>query len=495
MIKYYDTYFLDANKALEEAKKKNRVLGINSRITFEQICYYNAEEELENAPSNCIFVPFENVYNYFVTTKNRRPEKLNYDNVDMSKEDRKELTASFTAILKLVEEEREALAQLYKEQIQNYKPDFSDEKLRVLIPANKNSTVMKHISKNVARAFEETGKYEVCYLIQENDMQDMDYLIYYHKVDEFKPHITFNINHMNNEFLNEYVYNFIWFQDTMEIVTNDEPLNQRERDYILCLLPGVKNALENKGAKNTQLQDFCIDTSIYKKRPDIKKEKKIVFIGGSYKDNTMPYENSLKVRNLEENITEKVSQNIIKEILDIYRSNGVFNEELKKFFARKFNVSIQYINNYIIPLVIRDYTLLELVESDIDYEIEVYGWGWDKYEELKPYYKGILEYGEEISKIYNSASYAIVTHPSYLIQQRTLECAASNCTPLVYDCTYIDNSVNKKHINSLVLFKNLEELKSILSKDPLATELDSFVANYTYKTITDKVEKVLSSEN
>lgn len=491
MIQYFDTYFLDASKALEEAKKCNKIIGQNPRITFDQICYYNAEKELKNAPSNCIFVPFENVYNYFVTTKNRRPTKLNYDNIEISQEERKEFTKAFIDILEQVEKEREALAEIYKKQIQNFKPNFQDKKLRVLIPSNKETTVMKHISKNIANAFEQTGKYEVCHLIQENDMQDMDYLIYYHKVDEFKPHITFNINHMNNEFLNEYVYNFIWFQDTMEIVTNNEPLNQRKRDHILCLLPGIKNVLENKGAKNTQLQDFCIDTSIYKKRPEIKKEKKVVFIGGSYKNNTMPYENALKLNNIEETISEATKEDIIQELLDIYKTQGTFYLEQIKFLARKFKCSIQYFNSYAIPLVVRDYTLLELVKNNIDYELEIYGWGWEEYEELKPYYKGVLNYGEDISKVYNSATYAIVTHPSYTIQQRTLESLASNCTALVYDCTKNYLLEGESYKDEFLLFKNLEELFKILKEEPKVKISKKLVEEFSYANLVNKVEKTI----
>ncbi|RXJ98221.1 hypothetical protein CRU98_10695 [Arcobacter sp. CECT 8986] len=491
-MQYFDTYFLDANEALKEAKKNNKIIGQNPRIKFDQICYYNAQEELENAPSNCIFVPFENVYNYFVTTKNRRPTKLNYDNIEISQEERKEFTNAFTSVLTQVEQEREALTEIYKKQIQEYKPDFNDEKLRVFIPANKATTVMQHISKNIAKAFEQTGKYEVCYLIQEDDMQAMDYLIYYHKIDEFKPHITFNINHTYNSFLHKDVFNFVWFQDTMEIVTNKEPLNQRKRDYIYCLIPGIKYALEKKGAKNISLQNFCIDTSIYKKREEIKKEKKIVFIGGSYKDNLTPYLNSIGEN--KELISDRRREEILKDLLDIYKNRGTFYLEEIKFLAKKHKCPIAYFNNYAIPLIVRDFTLLELVKENIDYELEIYGWGWEEYEELKPYYKGVLNYGEEISKVYNSATYAIVTHPSYTIQQRTLESVASHCTPLVYDCSENYICEEESYKEELILFKNLKELFKILKEEPKVKVSEKLIEEFSYVNLVKKIEKTVLEE-
>lgn len=492
-IKNQDTYFFDAQTALNEAKKNKPIDTTNDRIKGLQICYYNADHAIKDAPINCIHVALENVYNYFITTKNRIPTNLSFEGSAYGVNERNELAQAFDQIINIVKKERENLISLYVKEIQNLKPNFKEKPLRVFIPACRETSVMQYISKNIANSFKKLG-YDVYYFIQDNAMQGCDTLTFLHSLHSYNPHITININHLNNIMLNESILNFVWFQDSMDIINNDAPLNLRENDYIFALIPGIQNALIKKGAVDTKLQNFCIDTNIYKKELSIKKNRKVVFIGGSYKNNYDPFFSVLGERPIGY-MNDENAKLLINELLINYTHNGEFNENIILKLSKKYDKSIDFLISYAIPYVVRDLTLIELSKMTTNYELEIYGWGWEVYEELKPFYKGVLSYGEEISKVYNSAEYAIVAHPSYLIQQRTLESAASNCTPLAYDCRYSHNCTEPYYENSLVLFKNLNELRELLNKDPEKKDLDTLVNDYTYSKFAKKIDKLIKDKS
>lgn len=491
-VKHQDTYFLDAKTALKVALQANEVNTSSENVKGLQVCYYEAEQPLKDAPQNCIFVPLDNVYNYFVTTKNRFPNEVNFDNTQFSQDERELLNTSIHQILYKSRVERAELIDILMKQVKELKPDFSDKKLRVFVPACRETTVIKNISENIAKTFEKMG-YDVCFFIQDNAMQGcIDILPYIHTLHEFNPHIIVNINHLNNEYLNDEVFNFVWFQDSMPIVVNDEPIHLRKRDYIYALIPGIKYALINKGVTDCKLQSFCIDQTIYKKYKEVKRKKKVVFIGGAYRHNISPYLNAHSDKN--ESFNEERINEVIEYVLHEYKNNGRFDHLFVQNMAKKFLINPKFIHSYVIPLVIRDYTLLELVKMNIKYEIEIYGWGWENYPKLKPYFKGVLSYGEEISKIYNSAEYAIIAHPHYLIQQRTLESAASGCIPVVYDCRYSHIVKEPYYEESLVFFKNLQELNDILNEERVLTDLNSLVQDHSYEEFINSIISNVENE-
>lgn len=478
---YEDTYFLNAEEALRVAKQQNRP----SRYSL-QICYYNGIK-IESEYKNLIHLPIENLLTGLAEGIYRFPTNLNFVGLELSESIKSDILQSFIISIKQAKENRNKYNAHYLKSLRNSQLDFS-ESLRFYLPANFATQVMQNISKNIANALEKLG-YAVLFDLNIG-MTDPASL---KAIFEFNPHVTININHMNNRILNNEVFNFVWFQDSLPIVTNEEPLNLRERDYLFALIPGIQNELKNvKEAHFCEIQDFCINTSIYKQYTNVKREKKIVFIGGSYLENYMPYVSSCG-GTAKDTIDDKATNELIAEVTDIYVNDGVFSSEQHERLSEKYNKSIELIHNYVIPLVVRDITLLKLCKMNIDYDIEIYGWGWEKYEELKPYYKGVLEYGEEISKVYNSATYAIVSHPYYIIQQRTLESAASGCIPLVYDCRYRYDVNPPYYENGIDFFTNLNDLEKILNKTPKDKNLQPLVENHSYSAFIQKILKIIDT--
>ncbi len=475
MTKETCKYFFSANAALLQAKKQVRIETSNPNVDALQICYYNGEELL-NAPKNCIHVDINNFFNYFLMTKNRLPKQIDFSEMDFSQEVKAQLIEALTASLQQVQIERNTMLKTTIDEIKKYKPDFSN-KHRIFLMASRETTVMQYASKNVASAFRELG-YE-CYLsIEENDMQELAPFIHLINFLAFKPTITFNINHLNNEHLAPELFNIVWFQDSMPIVLNDQPIKLRERDYIYALIIGIQNALKTKGVTST-LQSFFIDHHIYKEYPAIKRNHKVVFIGSSYL-NQLPVNTPM---------------DLIEEMTQHYLNNGQFNTKYLTALSKKYPLSYENIFQSVLPYIIRDVTLLELSKMSIEYELEIYGWGWQKYDQLRPFYKGALTQGEEISKVYNSAEYALVTHPNYIIQQRTLEATASKSTALVYDARYRPEVNAPFYEDELHFFQNLTELHTLLNSPYQPKEAKKLLAEHNsvdfVRSIIERIDTVL----
>lgn len=477
---YEDTYFLNSAEALRVAKQQNKP----SRYVL-QVCYYTGEK-IESDCENLIHLPIENLVNDLAKGIYRLPTKLDFTGLELSAAIKLDIVQNFESSLEQARDYRNQYNAYYLKALKNAKPDFS-EPLRFYLPASSNTQVMQHISENIATTLKKLG-YEVFFDLQIGITDPFSVK----RMLEFNPHVTININHMNTNHISDDVFNFVWFQDSMPIVNNEEALKLREKDYLFALLPGVVNALKVKKAKNCRLQNFCISTDIYKQYSNIERKKKIVFIGSSYKDNFMPYESSCGGKAIDI-IDDKATDDLLKELIDIYQADGRFTKDIKIKLSEKYNKSTNFIHNYAIPLVVRDISILKLCKMNIKYDIEIYGWGWEKYEELKAYYKGVLEYGKEISEVYNSAAYALVSHPYYLIQQRTLEAAASGCIPLVYDCRYLNETEPPYYENSIVLFQNLDTLENILNEKPKNMVFQEMLDDHTYESFIKKILKIIST--
>jgi len=463
---YEDKYFLNSKDALEESLKENYVLAPNKQVKGLQICYYDGEV-LKNAPKNCINVPFENFVKYFSKTKNRIPtEFCDKDNIVMYQL----FKDSLLEVNKIIEKKIQKLEQKIKE----LKPNFQDKKLRVFAFGCRETVLIKYIVENIIEAAKRLGL-EVYLHKQTNNMQSCSKLHYLKALYKFNPHMTININHLNNSFLNKYIYNFIWFQDQMPVLLNNERIGKRERDYFFHLTEHLTFYLRKKGI-SSNYQPFCIDTDTYKIRNLRKRNNIIVFIGSSYKK-------------MFDSINNKDKYKILQKVLKIYLKKGYMSNKERKTFIKNnsFNDNgIIHIYNYIE----RDLLLLHIVNMKLGYKIEIYGHGWEVYSELHQYYKGTLKYGKDISKVYNNAKYCLVLG-GYVMQQRTLEGAASGAIPLVFDVRASNADFDQECFDkSLVFFNNPSNLYDILQKE-YTKDLSCIVQKNSYLNFVKKILNVV----
>jgi hypothetical protein len=481
---YLDTYFFNPNSALEISKQNNLVETTNPRTPGLQICYYNADEPLIDAPENCIFVPLENVYNYFVTTKNRIPKNMDFSNTTYQHTEQLQIKETFDNILRTSLVEKENLIQLYAKEIQKIKPDFSEKPWRVFIPCCRETTVMQYISKNIAKTFESLG-YEVFISTQDNAMQScLEILPLLHNMYTFKPHITVNINHFVNEVLHDDVFNFVWFQDPMPSIMDDSHIDIRKRDHIFHLSSMLNRALEAKNIKSTY-QPFCLDENIYIERKEIKRERKIVFIGSSYKDRLTKLKKGKNFKVLYNDILTRFKEKGCLTNLSIDQSDI-------KYFMDKYNKPKLFIDE-IYAYIGRDYCVEYLCQLKTDYEIEIYGFGWEKNKIVSPYYKGVLSHGEEISRKYNEAEYGFCPG-GYVLMQRTLECAFSGAIPLVSEVRADKDDIYDPKIEDSLQFFTINTLEQILKKETQERDFSLIKSQYSYKHFIKEIEQIIDNE-
>jgi len=469
---FKDTYFIDSEAALAVAKEKNRV-ECTIAVDGLQICYY-AGEKLRKSPKNCIHLPFENVYKYFTSSMNRVPQKISYENTDYSPDQQKVLTKKVTEIIEAAQTQRVQLMNKYVKKIKLYKPNFS-QPLRVFLSGCRETTVMQYASENIANTFKRMG-YQVKFYIQKNDMEFCCALGLLKALYKYKPHITININHLNNEYLHEKMLNFIWFQDPMPILTDNSKLNIRQRDFFFSLLDTTDISLIKKGVSKKKIlrQHIATNESIYNTKYKISRENKIVFIGAAY---------VLHFNNLpnEELVIEEIRKSIVSNKLDLAE------------MSRQYSFDYDYLKDRLYPGVIRR-EMVKMICEHSKIPVEVYGLGWDKVPEVKPFFKGILNYGVEVAKVYNSAKYGLVPNGYY--QQRIYEMALSGTIPLVYD-TPIEKKPFK-YADSCLLFKDTTSFKKTIKSTP-TKNLKQISKDGTYKNMVKNIlklsKKVLSKKN
>ncbi len=451
--KFQDTYFLDAKIALETAKQQNRVT-LTTAVDGLQICYY-AGEKLHKTPKNCIHLPLEEVFSYFQTTMNRLPQKISYGNTSFQEKEQKKFSKKLAEIIAAAQRERLNIINGYIRKIRLHRPDFS-KPLRIFLPACRETTVMQYSAENIAKTFKKMG-YKVKYHIQKNDMESCCAMGALKSIYKFKPHITININHPNNHYIHDDVYNFIWYQDAMNILLTDEKQPHRQRDNYFIYLNDWKDVLVKKGISPEVIypQYSCINKDDFFIDDKVSRENKIVFAGTYYTkeyiQRMLPFINqdiSEKLYSLVENGIDFSSKNISKVLLadDItFTDNNII---------------------YIQQIYIRNKTIEWITEicNNLNYDLELYGWAGDIHENknIQKYYKGSLPHSE-IKKLYNSSKYTLLSSGRTINTQRLAESAACGSIPVIFDSRNI--TLEKETWDKEVLYyKSKKELENILQQ-------------------------------
>ena len=167
-----DSYFFNVHDAIEEAKKNKFVNVGHPTIFGKQLCYYNADEKVEDLPENCIFVPLEKFYNFFHTTRYRLPKRVVVYNDDFDNPmEAKLLSDQLVEILEIAKNDRNKLVDLYLQENIDLKPNFKDEKLRIFIPTSRITIVMQYVSKAIYEVLKQNDKYDVKLFIEETEFE------------------------------------------------------------------------------------------------------------------------------------------------------------------------------------------------------------------------------------------------------------------------------------------------------------------------------------
>ena len=451
-----DTYFFNYNDAYNEAKKQN-TFGIFNNL---QICYYNGEINEQTPYQNLIPLPIDKICDYMMETPNRMIQNIKFD--DNFNEDQQHQIASYIDQLQQIAAYKKTeLGNQYRELIKNQVPDFN-EPWRILFLTTRGTTVLQYVAKNLADAFNDLG-YNTFISIEENAMQNWGgndspnnaYFAWHLKnIYEYNPHIIFNLDWINNTFLNDSVFNFVWFQDPMPVLYNNEKIVLRERDFIFYLFDEYKNALIDKKVCNTKLvyQTFCTNPKIFFENTSIQREEKIVFLGSDY--DYYGYDITCgEYPNL---------SNMLQDMINLIEQGNLTLETIKEL-SSKYNIPYVWARNEIAGTLVRKEVVKWICKQNI-LPVEIYGTDdWLKIPEVAPYYKGLLPYGEKMAEVYNSAKYALVAGINSMYQQRLCEISACNTIPLVYHGFTQEEFL---HFDNIVKFSTYKEMMQCIGKKP-----------------------------
>jgi len=469
-----DTYFLNRDVALTTALQRNTVILPDDGKGL-QICYYNGEP-IADAPDNLICVPFDNLFNYFLETVYRPPTYLNFEGIDISIEKRTEMDKQINNIFEKVTKARDKREEKYIALIRHQVPDFRDKTKRVFLMTSRHTSVIQYSSRGIANALSKLG-YDIKFMMEEDNMQ----LLYkdwrMKELYQFNPHITFNINHMFNDFINEKTWNIVWWQDPIEELVSGEPVNVRERDIVFSFDKAFDDFWIKKQVTPILRQDFCIDSDIFFPDTTIVRENKVVFIGGSYFG-------WFKSQNADNGFQ--------RELISWLEDGIRFTENDVLQLGYKYSLSFE---NYPVPSmlqgVVRDTTVKWLCEES-HMKVEIYGRNWEGYEFAKPFFKGELPHGKAVADVYCSAKYALVCSGANIQNQRLFETAACGTIPIVFDSRPF--SSDPLWEDQYLFFRTRNELKNSLWKEPKMVEgtVERINSKFSYDCFAKKIDRMTS---
>lgn len=468
-----DTYFFDYNAAYLEAKKKHKFGSFDNL----QICYYNGLKTNKINYPNLISVPIGEMFEYFCETPNRMFQSVDFDG-KFEPNEQIEVLEQMKRLLELTVNYKKNIEKAYKEEIKKIKLNFN-EPLRIFFITTRLTTVLQYSAKNLAESFRDAG-YEVFVSVEDNAMQswgqnqDSGYFGWHLKnMLEFKPHICVNVDYMHNDFLPDEMFNFIWFQDPVPEITNNNKLHLRSRDFVFSLIHDFDFALINNGVSKEKIyrQVVCTNERIFNDKYNYKRQNKVVFVGSSYS----------------ELAKDKKEKELVDHIIDLCNIGKDVNFRL---LGDVFGIDFEHIKTWLYPAAIRQLVVGWICKQKI-IEVEIYGDGWDKIDETRYCFKGSLSYGKEVAKVYNKTKYGLVVHPYQYYQQRLFEISACGAIPLIYK-----DSLNQEeftHNNSALLFGSYDELLSLLGKQTIESPIEIAKDN-SYGRMTQKILQIVSRE-
>mgnify|MGYP001307074515 CR=1 FL=1 len=456
-----DTFFLDS-KTAEKYASELRTSDAGYQL---QCCYYSGEK-LESHLPNLFHLPLETLVPDLAEGRHRIPTAISYEGCGLSAEQMRESNELIGAAIKSAAPLRESLNSICGRQLLQAELDFS-EPLRFLLQGHVNTRVMRHVSENIGKALQGLG--QVVYFRLQHGTEDN---FYTRDILDFNPHVTININYLNH-IISEDVFNFVWIQDALPWITDqDIEVRLRSRDRVFHLTHYLGDLLLKKDIYSSY-QPFCIDHNTYKNRSEVSREDKIVVIGSSYISQWAGVRSAKKLE-------------LCKIVLDHYLQHGYLDLEGREILIAAYSEISSEDMKYICDYVERDLLLKQILSLDLGVPIEIYGYDWELDSDFMPHYKGVLAYGESISRMYNSAKYTLVLG-GYVLQQRTLEAAASGTIPLVLRATEAEDSSSVEKIEDhLVFFNTPSELPALLGKKH-NPNLDGLVARHTYDKFATEI--------
>ncbi len=468
MAKILDTYYFDRERAMEVALQQNRV-QIAKEYTVPQLCYYDGEPFV-NPPRTLINVPFESIVDFFINTGMRFP--AHYEGKDR---ETMNMGSIFSEVFPPIENIRNESAKCNAGVLSKLKPDFiNDRPWRIVFTMSIFTEVWQYCIENVVEEFQKLG-FNVKIIQEKDDLHRVDNCILLKSIAEFKPHIIFMISHTPFKFIHPDIYFVSWWQDITPDLRESDKIAWRDKDFIFAQTFTTDKILERTGAKNIMRQGIGVNTDCYRVRPDIKRERKVVFVGSSY------------INMFNANPGCSGDDDILKVLDELLAVGLPITMDIAEDLGKTYNITPHYIFEKYASYLVRE-RVIEWLCQRKDIKVEIYGRFWDLNPIVKPFFKGEIPYGEAVAKVYNEAMYGISAVPINITIQRVIEMASCGSIPVLYDCRHI---AEKPHWdNECLFFRSKEELYACFDKVPAGNPEDVGKAD-SYESFAKKITSMI----
>lgn len=482
-----DALFTQPIMALWMAKQQIKIYKLNRHVAATQICYAIGEPpEGEETPKNLIFLP-ENRMSETIYEKSCRPPKIlipsPFDTIELMQQGRQ--------FLELIQQQyQQWINQKYiyaVKQARSLKIDFSEwpkKPIRVMISVCYYTTVMRYASESMAQAFEKLGC-EVLFLIDD----PYSYLIETKIAEaylQFKPHLTFNINHLNNQAISPDTFNIIWWQDMMPELYAENRMFIRERDLHYAFSDYIMERVKEKGVTNVEYQEQCASEEIYSNLERTRRDV-IVYVGSSY-------HKSLKV--FSSNYGEDELERVLFDLKNIFYSDAPNKNRIIYGYAEKNSKVNSKMLFDIWNYITRNEVINKLIE-EAPFPVEIYGYDWQDNPKTAPFYKGPIENGEALAELYRSVRFGLSVQSYKIGHQRLAEIKFCGAIPLVY---WTPNRYEyTDYRDEVIAFSQVDELLDKLKSPPKALPSKKILNYFTYtrfaRRVIERVECMLNSNN
>jgi len=477
MVMKPDTYFFSSDEALRVATEQNRSDDILGYAL--QVCYYNGDV-IESDLVNFIHLDVNNLVDELARGRFRIPTHFDFTGLDISIEVAKDIEKNLLGSIENAKALRHEMNRYYLDKIKRPKLDFN-EPLRIYLLANSRTRVIQYISKDIADFFENKG-FNICYDL----LYGIEESVCFKNIFEFNPHITININHLSNVAINDDTFNFVWYQDNMPVLKNNNPIMVRKRDYIFTYVSFMNDSLIKKGVDINKIFDqqiIPVNTQTFYLDKNIKKEKKIIFVGTKYH---RPYKKSKFRDALGDDIEllladgECLSKENINKILDKHKVPDTRTENTYDIIRQV------YVRN----------KCVEWMSLNDNIDTEIYGYDWDKSENenIIKNFKGKVE-KDDLNRLYNSTKYILSASGQVINTQRLGEIIHAGAIPVIFDSRDITDE-KETWEEECLYFKTQDELNYILDNElePKKYRTKRMLEYFTYDKFVDTILSKVHSE-
>ncbi|HAT50030.1 MAG: tetratricopeptide repeat protein [Nitrospirae bacterium] len=464
-----DTFFLDPQKGRQVASQRKRVQQTRV-VDAPQLCYHFGPKQQGDSDTVIAVEQGKETAPFFLFTRLRLPTFIDFDPDAIA-----QVNQAFQIghlLEHVIGMRRSALRQALLAIKQQTPGNAANGPLRVFLSASRLTTVMAHCSRDLARTFQKKGC-EVLFIMEENDREDLSGFHVYRAQASWNPHVTVNINHANHLWLNDHVRNIVWWQDDlMEELQKGVALPWRNHDLVLSIDGFLDRHVCKTGPKAIIRQNFCVDLDLFFPVIPPHERKKIIFVGSSYVKDRPSRESGIPYQ--------------ILNLLEQWIVDGEkFDLSLMERVASQWQVSSKLVYS-IMQFVIREHTVMWLcsLAGSLDYDVEIYGYGWENNRVVSPFFKGAAPHGPGLCAIYNQARYALAASIFLVHTQRLVEMAACGCIPVVFDQRSADEP--QTWDDECLFFSSQETLRHCLTQTPQGDPMRIAQAN-SYDRAVEKI--------